>query len=215
MSADNGSRGADTGPAMTNPDIDVESPVEHLTGYDIEPCGEGLGHVFQVKQRYDSSSWILRWDMETRPAGDPELDLRREFMKAAESFGLTDVDQSYFEGTLPEAYIETPESSGYFEASQVADLLGALNSGFSLDEALEKNSRASGGGDYFMRVADGSSKRIYRVEIVGDSVLKGLEGYSRFRDADLDLIDGISGSDYEEIVEPVKRKTASFNSFRE
>lgn len=144
------------------------------------------------------------------------MNLRREFGFAVKTLGLTDFEESSWQNSTPGAYIETPEDSGYFEGSQIASLQGALNSGFSIDEALEKNERSSTHQDsHYFRIADPSRWIVYEVEVADDAILKGVQGYSPFREEDMGFMRGVSEDEYRELVADARRKTAHLGSASE
>lgn len=192
---------------LTEPGVDVDNPFQFRTGYNIMPeTVKGSEPVFQTKHEHRGESWILRWSKPRR--GDPEYDLKREYERALKYLGLDDLTERSWKGDLPIAYVETPEASNSFEGTQIPELLGALNTGFSVTEALETHHRETGeGGSYYFSAGNPETNRVQRTEITDSAILTGIEGYSCFREEDLSQL-GNPVPDTENLVSKLKKKTS-------
>lgn len=192
---------------LTEPGVDVDEPFEFRTGYNITPeTVKGSDPVFQRKHDYSQESWILKWSEPGRE--DPEYDMKKHFESALEYLGLCDLNQKRWASKLPTAYVETPDASNSFEAVQIPELLGALNTGFSVTEALETHHRETGEGDsHYFTVGNPEMGRIRTAEITDSAVNISIEGCSRFREDDLSQL-SYPNLETEDLLSKLEEKTS-------
>lgn len=164
---------------------DFRGNEEYVTNFDIETEIPGISEpVFQIVQEQDQESWIMRWNSEAVDRYGAKGNLASKSRKAARKFGLSDdhkEEKAY-------AYFEVPGDLSQ-EEGMAENIRGAVNTGFTVEEALEHDVEYNPQGDmFYLSIENRQGDRVYRAEIVDDEVLVGLQGYSRFRENDLGFL---------------------------